>query len=153
MDRKVVVTALRILAQRRLTEAQLWQRLERKGYTEEEIRAAVDGCKREGYLDDALFARLFVEGRSKAVGDARLVAELVRRGIDREAAAASVAKAERSEEERLAAALGKLLRTRPAMSYPGAARALGRLGFSTASIYRMLRIHAQSSIPYISEDV
>lgn len=125
-----------------MTEAQLWARLLRRGFTDDEVRAAVEWCKRERYVDDALFARLFVEGRTKAVGDARLVGELVRRGVDREAAAHSVSRAEGGEESRLAEAVNRLFRVRPGLSYPGAARALERLGFPASAIYRHLRLHA-----------
>lgn len=128
-----------MLAQRRLTEAQLWERLSRRGYAEDDVRRAVESCKGDGFVDDALFAQLFVDGRVKAVGDARLVAELVRRGIDREAARGSVASAERDQDERLALAIEKIFRTRAHASYPTAARALERLGFPAAAIYRMLR--------------
>ncbi|MBD5604837.1 MAG: regulatory protein RecX [Candidatus Eremiobacteraeota bacterium] len=133
------VAALRMLAQRRLTEAQLWERLARRGYDETDVRSAVESCKRDGFIDDALFAKLFVDGRVKAVGNARLVAELVRRGIDRDAAKASVATAERDQEERLTSAIDKLFRTRANVSYPSAARALERLGFPASAIYRQLR--------------
>lgn len=142
------VVALRLLAQRRLSCAQLTQRLARRGYPAEEIRDAVASCEREGYLDDMTFAQLFIEGRAKAVGDARLVAELVQRGIDREVAVDLVAKAERDEGERLAAAVEKLFRTRPAIGYPTAARALERLGFSASAVYRRLRERAQSGDVY-----
>jgi len=128
-----------MLAQRRLTEAQLWQRLERRGFDPGDVRAAVASAKADGFVDDGLFARLFVDGRMKALGDARLVAELVRRGIDRDAAKRSVAAAERSESERLATAADKLFRTRAGLSYPSAARALERLGFPAPAIYRALR--------------
>jgi regulatory protein len=128
-----------MLAQRRLSESQLWERLARRGYPDDEIRSAVESCKRDGFVDDALFARLFVDGRVKAVGNARLVAELVRRGIDRDAAKASVASAERDQEERLGSAIDKLFRTRSNLSYPSAARALERLGFPASAIYRQLR--------------
>jgi regulatory protein len=138
------VVALRLLAQRRLSRAQLTERLARRGYPAEDIRETVASCEREGYLDDLTFAQLFIEGRAKAVGDARLAAELVQRGIDREVAIDLVSKAERNESERLGAATEKLFRTRPSISYPSAARALERLGFSTSAIYRMLREHAQS---------
>jgi len=136
------LAALRILAARRLTEAQLWGRLERRGYDGAEIRATVAWCRVEGYLDDGLFARLFVEGRTKAVGDARLVAELVRRGVDRDAAARSVALAECDEGQRLERALARLFRINPGLGYPQAARALERLGFPAPAIYRRLRAHA-----------
>lgn len=140
---KARVVALRLLAQRRLTESQLWTRLQRRGYTEEEIRETVDSCKRDGFIDDHLFAQLFIDGRVKAVGDARLVAELVKRGIDRAAAEASLASAERRESERLDVAIEKLFRTRASLSLPNAARALERLGFPASAIYRRLRSRAQ----------
>jgi len=136
--------ALHMLAQRRLTQAQLAQRLACRGYEEEEVRETVAACTSTGYLNDALFARLFVEGRIKPVGDKRMVAELVRRGIDRESAIASVADAENGEDDRLDAALRKLFAARPSISYPSAARALERLGFSTSAIYRKLRESARS---------
>ncbi len=124
---------------RRLSESALYERLRKKGYGDEEIRDAVAFCKHERYLDDAVFARLYVEGTRKAVGDARLIGELVRRGIDREIARGTVASAEAGEDARLGMALERLIRTRPGMSYPSAARALERLGFPAARIYRRLR--------------
>ena len=148
---KARATALRMLAQRRLTEAQLRERLSRRGYPDDEIGAVVRSCRAEGFIDDALFARLFIDGRGKAVGDARLVAELVRRGIDRDAAKRSVATSERDEDERLAAAIVKFFRTRPEASYPSAARALERLGFPAAAIYRQLRVRAAAAGP-LGED-
>jgi regulatory protein len=134
--------ALRALAFRRLTEAQLWERLARKGFDDEAIRDAVARCKADGYLDDRLFAQLYVDGKRKAVGDARLVAELVRRGIDREAAARSVDAAVNDQDARLRAAIEKLYRTRPTLAYPSVARALERLGFPAPAIYRHLRARA-----------
>jgi len=142
---KARVVALRLLAQRRLTESQLWARLARRGYEDDEIRGAVESCKADGFVDDALFAQLFVEGRTKEVGNARLVAELVKRGIDRDAAKRTVASAGRNEDERLGAALAKLYRTRAGLGYASAARALERLGFPAAAIYRHLRARASES--------
>ncbi len=134
--------ALRALTLRRLTEAQLRERLLRKGFDADAVEEAVAACKSFGYLDDRLFAQLYVDGRRKAVGDARLVAELVKRGIDRDAAIESVARAAHDEDERLTLALEKILRTRPDPSYPNCARALERLGFPASAIYRHLRTRA-----------
>jgi SOS response regulatory protein OraA/RecX len=106
------------------------------------VRAAVTWCKAEGYVDDALFARLFIDGRAKAVGDARLVGELVRRGIDRTLAAEAVARSESDQDARLGSAVERLFRMRPNVPYPTAARALERLGFPAPAIYRHLRDHA-----------
>jgi len=119
----------------------------RRGYEEDEVRRAVESCKRDGFVDDVLFAKLFVEGRVKALGNARLVAELVRRGIDRDAAKASVGSAERDQEERLSLAIDKVFRTRTNWSYPSVARTLERLGFPASAIYRQLRarVHDRES--------
>jgi SOS response regulatory protein OraA/RecX len=139
------VAALGMLAARRLTEAQLWKKLEARGYADDSIADAISGCKREGYLDDRLFAALYVEGPRKAVGDARLVAELVKRGIDREAAQRAVSAAPSDQTQRITTAYEKLLRTKGDLSYQSAARALERLGFPTPLIYRLLREHAAAA--------
>ena len=131
-----------MLAQRRLTEAQLAAKLQRKGYDDDAVEAAVASCRRDGLLDDGLFALLYVEGRRAAVGDARLVAELVKRGIDRDAARERVDAAALPEPERVAAAYEKILRTNPGVSYQSAARKLERLGFPASLIYRVLRERA-----------
>ncbi len=136
------MAALALLAQRRLTEAQLWKKLASRGYEHDEIAAAVAACKADGYVDDRLYAALYVEGARKAVGDARLCADLVKRGIDREAALGVVADAEVDEAARIEAAYGKIRRVSPQLAYPSIARKLERLGFPSSLIYRTLRRHA-----------
>jgi regulatory protein len=140
------VAALRLLAQRRLTEAQLRGKLARKGFDDEAVAAAVASCRRDGLLDDALYATLYVETKRAAVGDARLVAELVKRGIDRDAARERVASAETPEPQRIGAAYDRIHRANPALSYQSAARKLERLGFPASLIYRVLRERAGADL-------
>jgi regulatory protein len=143
---KPLATALRMLAARRLSEAQLRERLARREIDAESIDSVVAYCRREGFIDDALYARLYVETRRKAIGDRRLVAELMRRGIPQDIAHAGVDAAEAEEEDRLHAAIEKLFRQRPELGLPQAARSLERLGFPASSIYRALRVRAAASI-------
>jgi SOS response regulatory protein OraA/RecX len=140
------VTAWRWFAQRRLTEAQLYAKLLRKGFDDETVAAAVTSCKRDRLLDDTLYATLYVEGKRAPVGDARLVGELVKRGIDRDAARESVAASGQTESERIAAAYERFRRANPALSYQSAARKLERLGFPASLIYRLLRERAGSDL-------
>jgi regulatory protein len=142
--------ALAFLARQRCTEARLWQHLERKGFDDEAAREAVERCKSDGFLDDRLYARLYVEGKRKPVGNGRLVGELVRKGIDGDAAVEAVAALESDERSRCSAAFDRLREKNQAISYPSAARRLERLGFPAATIYRVLREHAARFDPLSS---
>lgn len=145
-------SALAFLARQRCTEARLWQHLERKGFDDDATREAVERCKREGFLDDRLYARLYVEGRRKAVGNGRLVGELVRKGIEGDAAHEAVASLERDEVSRCVVAFERLLDKHRSLSYPSAARRLERLGFPAPVIYRILREHAARFGPLAQEN-
>ncbi len=150
MASKALLSALRALAQRRLTESQLWRCLDRRGFSDEEIRSAVAVCKDEGYIDDRLFAYLYVEQKHKAVGDVKLVAELIKRGIDRQEAFGAIARSRATQDERCDDALRRVLRKNASPNYSTAARTLERLGFPSSLIYRKLREHAQKHGPFAS---
>ena len=137
-----------MLAIRRLTESQLRTKLERKGFPIEEIGVAVERAKDEKFIDDRLFITLYIDANTKAVGDRRLIADLVRKGIDRDLVRAELDQRESGEEERLAAAYAKICRTRSGISMPSAARALERKGFPAPAIYRFLRSQAAASFSF-----
>lgn len=105
------LTALRLLTRADRSEADLAQRLRRKGFDEAQIKKALERCRELGYLDDR---RLVLEqarrlaSSGKAVG-ARLLLELEKKGFPRDMAQNAVQEAGRNltEEELIEDLLGR----------------------------------------------
>ena len=76
--------ALRVLALRDHSEAELRRKLKEKGYREQGIEQSVARLKELGYLDDLRFARSFASAalRNGRGYGPRLKLELTRRGIE-----------------------------------------------------------------------
>jgi regulatory protein len=108
--------ALKMLARRDLSEAQVRQRLARKGHSPHLIDEAVSRLRNEGAIDDERVAEALAraEAERKGRGRLRIVQALARSGIGRNLAerAAARALAHLDPAEHAAAALEKRLRGR-----------------------------------------
>ena len=110
--------AYAFLNRRERTVAEVRARLERAECPEAEIAAAIDELLEMGYLDDARYARLFVEDKRHLAswGNERIERGLLEHGVEREVIAAALAEADAaagggggptSELERAAALLSR----------------------------------------------
>ena len=76
--------ALRLLKFRPRSEYELLQRLKRRGFCEDIAKKAIAFLKQNSLINDAEFARLWVESRiKKPLGKNRLRQELKLKGIDK----------------------------------------------------------------------
>ena len=85
--------ALRFLAVRSRSEQEVRQRLARHGYPSELVDGAIDKLRRVGLIDDAAFARYWVEQRQthRPRGSRLLKLELRQKGVGAEEVGAAVA--------------------------------------------------------------
>lgn len=99
---KAKVAALRLLARRSRTRADLAGRLRRKGFSTAAIEQALDELGRDGYVDDAKYAedRMDALLRKSKQGSAGLIDKLVRDGLDPDLAEQAVAERLRDVDER-----------------------------------------------------
>jgi regulatory protein len=87
-----IEAALRLLAMSQRSEKELRERLKKRGFKKAALEAAVTRVREMGYLDDAAYAKFFVETRQASMPRSRraLTFELGRKGVDRELAASSI---------------------------------------------------------------
>jgi len=99
-ERSAKAAALRLLARRPLSLAEVHARLERQGYGPDEIEEACGRLGELGYLDDARLALDFIVTRAARLshGPEKLVEALCRRGVERTVAHAALDRA-RAEGE------------------------------------------------------
>ncbi|MFI5718430.1 recombination regulator RecX [Nocardia sp. NPDC051750] len=108
---------LRLLAVRARSRAELGQRLSAKGFATEVTEQVLDRLAEVGLVDDAEFARQWVQQRHRFSGKGRqaLAQELRRKGVAREAAAAALEDVTADDEtERATELVRRKLRTLPA---------------------------------------
>ena len=137
---------LRLLTAAPRTRAQLDQALRRRGVPQSAADAALDRLAGAGLIDDAAFARAWVDTRHRGRGLARraLTAELRQRGVDEGDVRAAVAdlgpeqeaaSARRLVEAKLAATRGRPLATRMRRL----TGLLARKGYPPGMAYRVIR--------------
>lgn len=87
--RQALDAALRLLGYRPRAEQELRERLTRRGFPAEAVEATLARLRECGYVDDAAFARAWVESRTGAAARGRrlLLHELRAKGVDPEVAA------------------------------------------------------------------
>jgi regulatory protein len=134
-----IEAALRLLAVGPRSERDLRDRLRRKGFGREAVDHAITRMRDLGYLDDAAFARSFVEARQASTPRSRraLAFELDRRGIDRELVATAVA--ELSDEDAAYDAAQRRLRALRGLDQVAFTRRLGTFLASRGFSYGVAR--------------
>jgi regulatory protein len=143
--------ALRYLGRRERTVAEVRERLARAEASEAQAEQVITELQADGLIDDARYARLFVEDRRTldGWGSERIERSLRERGIDRDLIAAAFAETD-DERTELDRAL-ELLRRRfpqPPVERRERDRALGvmiRKGFETEVALDALAAHARAA--------
>lgn len=135
--------ALKILTKMDRTEQELETALGRSGFCGEDIRDAMDYVRSFGYLDDAKYAKKYVECYRERKSKVRLRYDLIRRGVDRELAEAALAeRGEDAEKEALRTVLRKKWNREEKPEEKELCRlvaALIRQGFTNHDIWQVLR--------------
>jgi len=140
------VAALKLLARRELSEAQVRQRLARRGYDDSEIETAVERLKADRAIDDGRVASAIArtEVSIKRRGKRRVVQQIQQAGISRSAARQAVDETfeEIDEGALLAAALDRRLKgsrmIRDDREFQRLFRYLVGQGFDADDVFRAL---------------
>lgn len=142
--------ALRMLARRALSAAELAERLQRKGYEKVQVRAELRRLIAAGLLREAALARALCSAQlARGHGRRALAVTLRRRKVDRDAAAGALAGVdEEAERSALARALAKATRRHPRWRVlPDERRKVLRYlltrGFAVSEARRALREHGE----------
>jgi regulatory protein len=139
--------AVRMLARRELSAAQVRERLIRRGHAAGAVEDALARLREAGFVDDGRVARAFARTRAlvKRHGRERVLRELHAMGIEREIARMAIDDVFASVDERelLETALERRLRPRMALEDPAVQRrlyaALVRQGFGAEAVARAIR--------------
>jgi regulatory protein len=152
-ERAARLVAADLLARRPWTRADLTRRLVRRGAPGNVAAAVVTDLTTRGYLDDAAYARQWVETRSvRGYGAARLRAELRARGVD--AAVVHAAIGGLAPDAALARAVALARRRLPVIARGRPERVAVRLseyllrrGYAAGVVVRVVRELTRASAP------
>ena len=148
------VTALRLLARRELSEAQVRTRLARREFPSDEIDAAVARLQEERALDDrrTALACARTEAHVKRHGRRRALRTVEALGIDRELARAAVAEVfgDLDEDALITQALERKLRHGAAIEDAAVARRVHRYllaqGFDAGRVHAAIRSRLKNAV-------
>ena len=148
--------ALRLLSYRPRSEAELRQRLARRGAPADLVDGAISRLRELGLVDDVAFARTWVDGRSRLSPRSKrlLRRELQAKGIDSEAAREALEPLD--DEDTALRAAGRRADAMRGLPYPEFRRRLGdflrRRGFDSATIRRTAdRLREDTGDPQLNE--
>lgn len=134
---KALLKAGELLARSENSSGGLYRKLVKKGFSESSSRSAVDRVRELGLLDDARFARFWLEDRLRHHPEGRraLLGGLINRGVPHETAANAIGDI-LSEEDMLQAVMkaGRKISVRSKGDDLKLRQALSRRGFSSAEI-------------------
>lgn len=132
--------ALRLLARREHSRAELARKLEEEG-NENDVTVLLTRFEECGLISDARFAEQFVSSRASRFGARRLQHELKLRGVPEDEAGAALALIGQDETTRARVVWARRFDVAPhdAKSWARQARFLQSRGFSADSIRKVLR--------------
>ena len=134
--------ALRLLARRDYSRAELAQRLRGRGLPTADIEATLDDFERLGYLSDARYAQALVAQRAGHLGQRAIARDLRERGIAADDAKEALSPLAERDELADATALWQRRFGHPPADEREKARQVRFLvsrGFSAATAFRVLR--------------
>ncbi|MPZ49122.1 MAG: RecX family transcriptional regulator [Dehalococcoidia bacterium] len=137
--RGAIAAALRLLSVMPRSEQDLRDRLKHRDFRRTAVDAAITRMRELGYLDDAAFARFWIEARQAATPRSRraLAFELSRKGIDRDLVSETIAPL--SDADAAYAAAQRRLRSLCGLDRPGFTRRLGSFLASRGFSYAVAR--------------
>lgn len=84
LPKRVKLRALNLLKSRSYTRAQLADKLTAGGYLPEHVKTAIDYVASFGYVDDAQYARDFIEYNKEKKSRQRILTDLMNKGIPKQ---------------------------------------------------------------------